>query len=146
MNIRRGSPSFMSVQFFICELCYLNLQSLVWRRHVGAHLFYGINITEGNHQKHLLPQLALLRKHMNSSLEELLNIKVVLFLTQIATSSLREQRASKLSYLGERSESRENKRSRAACFARPNRRACSQAITSVIFNYFLKKHCQWLLA
>ena len=42
-NINWTSPRIRSLLFFIralfAELCYPNLQSFVWRRHVGAHLY-----------------------------------------------------------------------------------------------------------
>ena len=78
--MKRPSPRFRAVQFLICgifgEMMYPNLKSIVWRRHVGAH-------PEGIQQKRLSPGLSLIFCYeiLNSSLEELINIKVILFFT-----------------------------------------------------------------
>ena len=55
-------------------MIYPNLRNIVWRRHVGAH-------PEGIQQKRLSPGLSLIFCYeiLNSSLEELINIKVILF-------------------------------------------------------------------
>ena len=76
--MKRPSPRFRTVQFFICgifgEMIYPDLKSIVWRRHVGAH-------PAGIQQKRLSPDLSLNFCYgiLNSSLEVLINIKVILF-------------------------------------------------------------------
>ena len=78
--MQRLSPSFRSQQYFLCKICgelfYPNLGRFVWKRHVGAHLdghqHGGRKPTETS-----VPELCY--KSVNLSLEELKNIKIILF-------------------------------------------------------------------
>ena len=92
------------------------------------------------------------RKKLRTFLQ---NSLVYLFKNSEMAIQTQEQPASKLSYLGERSESRENvrasgearsSRSREARFACPNRRACSRANTRTDgSNYFVENFMKYTL-
>ena len=80
--MQRPSPNFRSEEYFVYEIFeetfYPNFKRVVWRHHAGAHpdeLQYGgrkpteTSVTEFCY------------KSVNLSFEELINIKVILFLT-----------------------------------------------------------------
>ena len=83
INILRSSPRFRSAQFFVLEilgeLIYPKLSSFVWSRHVGAHSdehqHDGRNSTQTSATEFCF-------ESVNSSVEKLLKIEVILFLTQ----------------------------------------------------------------
>ena len=56
INIQKPLPRIRSVKYFKCEILgktvYLNLQSFVWKRHVGVP-FWNTNMAAGYQQKHL---------------------------------------------------------------------------------------------
>jgi len=79
----RLSPRFRSQQFFLCKICgksfNLNLQRLVWRRHVGAH---PDGHQHGGRKPTETSVTEVCYKSVHLSLEELKNIKIIFFLIQ----------------------------------------------------------------
>ena len=79
--MQRPSPRFRSEEYFIYEISeemfYPNFGDL----HGDTMLVpirMGTNMADGNQQKHLLPRIWY--KSVNLSFEEIINIKVILFL------------------------------------------------------------------
>ena len=72
INTQKTSPEIRFVPYFISQIFgkmfYPNLQSFVWRRHIGVSL-RGTNMAAGNQQKHLslsFPSKAWLHHFQNS--------------------------------------------------------------------------------
>ena len=80
--MQRPSPRFKSERYFICEISgemfYPNLQSFVWRRHVGAHTDWH---QQGGWKAIETSVTEFCNESVHLILEELINIKVILFLT-----------------------------------------------------------------
>ena len=76
----RLSPRFRSQQFFLCKICGEafppNLERFVWRRHVGAH---PDEHQHGGRKPTETSVTEFCYKSVNLSLEELKNIKIILF-------------------------------------------------------------------
>ena len=87
-NLGNGRKSIICK--ILGKMFYPNLQSFVWRRHVGSPL-RGTNMTTVNKKTYL--SLSFFYKSVNSSLEELIKIKVILILKQ---EMLRQQNLKKI--------------------------------------------------
>ena len=78
--MQRLSPSFRSQQFFLCkiygETFYPNLKRFVWSRHAGAH---PDGHQHGGRKPTETSVTEFCYKSVNLSLEELQNIKIILF-------------------------------------------------------------------
>ena len=78
--MQRLSLRFRSQQFFLCkirgEAFSSNLQTFVWRRHVGAHPH---GHQHGGRKPTEIPANQVCYKSVNLSLEELKNSKIILF-------------------------------------------------------------------
>ena len=74
------SPRFRSQQFFLTKICgemfYPNLKKFVWRRHAGAH---PDRLQHGGRKPSETSLTEFWNKSVNLSLEELRNIKIILF-------------------------------------------------------------------
>ena len=78
--MQRLSPRFRSQQVFLSKICgdifYPNLERFEWRRHAGAHP-NGHN--HGGRKSTETSVTGFCYKNVNLSLEELKNIKMILF-------------------------------------------------------------------
>ena len=79
--MQRPSPRFRSEEYFVYEISekmfYPNLQRFVWRRHAGAH---SDGLQHGGRKPTETSVTEFYYKSGNSFFEELINIKVTLFL------------------------------------------------------------------
>ena len=79
-DMQRPSPRFRSQQFFLWEICgeafSPNLKRFVWRRHVGAHLD---GHQHGGRKPAETSVTEFCYKSVNLSLEELKNVKIILY-------------------------------------------------------------------